>query len=689
MRNASLLTILALAACAKSAQAPAPESTAEPVPDAEEALPPLSAFMPSDLASDGDPCVDLNHYVNSTWIAANPMPDDRTSWGSFEMITERSLAVQRRLVETAAANLAATGTQKLIGDIWSTGMNEGAIEAAGLTPIQPYLDEIDALDGPEAIAALLRTSSARGHDSLLSFGGFPDFQDSSLVIAYFGQGGMGLPDKTYYFDETHAEVRTAYVAYIAELLTLGGASAEQAAAGSDQVWAFELALAQASHTSEELARDVSLYYNPVTVAQAHEHAPAIGWASLFEANGMQAPERFSMGQPAFFTALDELIRTAPLDQWQAYLRFHMIDGSAPYLTAAMSDARFGFYGRTLRGQKVQRPRWKRVLGTVNETVGMALGELYVAEAFPPESKARMEVLVANLSSALKGRIENLDWMGPETQTKALEKWASFTPKIGYPDEWRDWSGMETSRDSYVGNLISGLAYNHAWEVSKIGQPVDLNEWQMSPQMVNAYYNPLQNEIVFPAAILQPPFFDAEADEAMNFGGIGAVIGHEMIHGYDDQGSRFDAAGNFANWWTPEDLAGFQGKTAALVAQFDAYEVFEGLPVNGNLTLGENIADLGGLTIAYAAMIQAQGEDFTDPMIDGFTQSQRFFLNWGTLWRRGFTEEEARLRVNTDSHAPSAFRANGAPSNLPEFAQAWSCEVGSEMVRSEADRIVIW
>lgn len=688
MRTISLLTVLSLVACAKAT--PAPEPAAEVVVSSEvlEPLPPLPAFSTDDLAADGDACQDLDHWVNSAWTAANPVPDDRTSWGSFQMLSERSQAVQKQLVAGASAQTDATGTTKLIGDIWATGMDLAAADAAGLTPIQPMLDSIAGLDSADAIAAYMRETATAGLGGILGFGGFADFQDSTMVIAYVGQGGMGLPDKTYYFDDQFAEIRTAYQAYIVEVLVLGGESAEDAAASATLVWAHELALATVANTREELSRDVSLYYNPSTLPDADALTPGLGWTALFAANGL-APERFSLGQPAFFQAVDGLLSSASLDQWQAYLRFHLLNDTAPYLHAALGDARFGFYGATLQGQKVQRPRWKRVLSTVNDTVGMALGEIYVAEAFPPESKARMEALVGNLSTALKARLEGLDWMGTDTKTQALEKWASFTPKIGYPDVWRDWSGLETTRDAYVSNLLAAWAYNHAYEVSKIGKPVDKTEWGMPPQMVNAYYNPLQNEIVFPAAILQPPFFDANGDDALNYGGIGAVIGHEMLHGYDDQGSRFDATGNFVNWWTEDDAAGFKARTGGLVAQFDAYEVLPDLFVNGNLTLGENIADLGGLAVSYDAMMQARGEDFTDPMIDGYTQEQRLFLSWATVWRMVFTDEALRLRVATDTHAPSTFRANGAPSNLPDYAAAWSCEAGDPMVRPESDRVVIW
>ncbi|MBA2237250.1 MAG: peptidase, partial [Lysobacter sp.] len=349
---------------------------------------------------------------------------------------------------------------------------------------------------------------------------------------------------------------------------------------------------------------------------------------------------------------------------------------------------YDFYNKILRGQKELKERGKRVLGTIENGAGEALGQMYVDVAFTADSKAKMEALVANLSEALKERIEKLDWMGGETKAKAMEKWASFTPKVGYPEKWRDWSGLSTSRDSYIGNVLAANEFNYKWSLGKIGKPVDKTEWGMSPQTVNAYYNPLQNEIVFPAAILQPPFFDPEATPEMNYGGIGAVIGHEMIHGYDDQGSRFGASGNFENWWTEADSKGFVGRTDKLVGQFDQYEAMPGQKVNGKLTLGENIADLGGLAVAYDAMKKATA-GAPDPMTDGLTRDQRFFANWATVWRRNFTDEELKVRLATDSHAPANFRAMGAPSNLPAFAAAFSCKAGQPMVRDRDSQVQIW
>jgi len=652
-------------------------------------LPALPTFNISDLDPAVPVCRDLNGHVNSKWLAANPVPADRTTWGSFEMLGERSLGVQKQIVETLAVKANVTGVEKVIGDFWSTGNDEAAIEAAGLKPLQPMLDKISALVTAQDLATYIRQSHAEGRGMLFGFGGESDFKDSTQVIAYATQAGTGLPDKSYYSGAAHQAEREAYQAYVESLLTLSGVDATAAKAQAAAVMAIETKLADVSYSSEEMSRDVSKYYSPISVADADAKTPLLPWGEFFSANGLSAPAQFSLSNPKFFETLNGMLSEVAIADWQAYLRFHTIDGAAPYLSKSFAEANFGFYGKTLRGQLEQKPRWKRVLDSVNANVGEALGELYVQVAFPAESKAQMEKLVSNLSLALKGRLENLKWMGPETRVKALEKWASFTPKIGYPDTWRDWAGLNTTRESYVANIFAATKFNHAFAMSKIGKVKDKSEWGMTPQTVNAYYNPLQNEIVFPAAILQPPFFDPKADLATNYGGIGAVIGHEMLHGYDDQGSRFNAKGSFANWWQPKDSEGFKAKTKMLVEQFNEYEALAGKKVNGLLTLGENIADLGGLTVSHDALKLAQGEGFTDLMIDGFSQDQRFFINWATVWRRGYTDKEMSVRLVTDSHAPARFRANGAPSNMPGFAEAFGCKKDDPMVRSDNQRIAIW
>ncbi|MDY0981602.1 M13 family metallopeptidase [Stenotrophomonas sp. CFBP8994] len=680
-----------LAACGKTDTAPAAAvADAKPAFDLSQIKTPLISLNSADLDPAIAACTDLNGFVNSSWLKANPVPNDQTTWGSFEILRERSLEVQHALVQQAAASQAKAGSvEAKIGDIWKTGSDEAKIEAAGIAPLQPQLDKIAVLNDTAAITQYLRDSQAQGQGVLFSLSANADYKDSANVIAYVGQGGLGLPEKGYYFDESQAKIREAYVAYIAQALTLSGVDAAQAKTQAQAVMEFETRLAKASLSRIEL-RDPAKRYNPVSAAEADKLTPNFSWTALFDTLKVPAAQKFSLAQPGFFGEVDKMLTEVPASTWQAYLRFHTVDDAAPYLSSAFEKANFDFYGTTLRGQKEMQPRWKRVLESVNTSIGEGLGQLYVDAVFPAESKEQMQHLVENLSVALKARLEKLEWMGEDTRKKALEKWASFTPKIGYPDKWRDWSGFETNADSYLGNMQAARAFNYRYMLNKIGKPVDKTEWGMTPQTVNAYYNATKNEIVFPAAILQAPFFDAKADPALNYGGIGAVIGHEMMHGYDDSGSQFAANGNFDNWWTDSDRKAFTGRTDQLVAQFDGYESLPGVNVKGKLTLGENIGDLGGLTVAYDALQMALKENpKANVAVDGHSQDQRFFMNWATVWRRNFTDGELRVRLNTDPHAPANFRANGAPSNMPAFAQAFECKPGDAMVRADDKRVVIW
>ncbi len=680
-----------LAACGKHDTAPAASAdAATPAFDQSQIKTALISLNSADLDPSIAACTDLNGFVNSKWLTANPVPNDQTTWGSFEILRERSLEVQHALVQQAAASTPKAGSvEAKIGDIWRTGSDEAKIEAAGITPLQPQLDKIAALNDTAAITQYLRDSQAQGQGVLFSLSANADYKDSANVIAYVGQGGLGLPEKGYYIDDAQAKIRDAYVAYIAQALTLSGVDAAQAKTQAKAVLDFETRLAKASLSRIEL-RDPAKRYNPVSAAEADTLTPNFSWTALFDTLKVPAAQKFSLAQPAFFTEVDKMLADVPASTWQAYLRFHTIDDASPYLSSAFEKANFDFYSTTLRGQKEMQPRWKRVLESVNGAIGEGLGQLYVNAVFPADSKVQMQHLVENLSVALKARLEKLEWMGEDTRKKALEKWASFTPKIGYPDKWRDWSGYETNADSYLGNMQAARAFNYRYMLNKIGKPVDKTEWGMTPQTVNAYYNATKNEIVFPAAILQAPFFDAKADPALNYGGIGAVIGHEMMHGYDDSGSQFAANGNFDNWWTDSDRKAFTGRTDQLVAQFDGYESLPGVNVKGKLTLGENIGDLGGLTVAYDALQMALKEDpKANVAVDGHSQDQRFFMNWATVWRRNFNEGELRVRLNTDPHAPANFRANGAPSNMPAYAKAFECKAGDAMVRADDKRVVIW
>jgi putative endopeptidase len=690
---------LALAACQKadapadSAQAPAGSAgPVEPLKvDLSKVDAPAISLQVADVDTSIDACGDFNGFVNAKWLAANPVPADRTSWGSFAALGERSLHVQHEIAKAAAASAHPAGTmERKVGDFFSSGMDEAAIEAAGIAPIQPQLDRIAAIASNAELPAYLGEAYAKGQGMAFGFYAGPDYADSSMNIAYAQQGGLSLPERSYYLEdrEDFKAARAAFLLHVEKLLTLAGTDAQAARAQAQQVLDFETRLAKASLGRVEL-RDPALRYNPVTIEAADASTPNLSWTAFFAALGVPEQPMFSLAHPAFFKEFDAMLADVPLDQWQAWLRFRAIDSAAPYLGSAFEQANFEFYRQTLAGQKEMPARWKRVLGALNGGMGEGFGQLYVAQAFPPESKAKMEALVSNLLLALKGRLENLDWMSEQTRARALEKWSSFTPKIGYPDQWRDWTGLEISPDSYAGNVMAAGAFNYRFNLGKIGQPVDRSEWGMSPQTVNAYYRSTANEIVFPAAILQPPFFDANADDALNYGGIGAVIGHEMLHGFDDQGSKFDAQGNMADWWTEADRKAFTARTDKLAAQFSGYEALPGLFVNGNLGLGENIADLGGVTVAFDALKAAQGPDFTDPMVDGFSQPQRFFMNWATVWRVGFTEAQLKQQLTVGPHSPGMFRAIGPASNLPAFAQAFACKPGDKMVRPESTRVVIW
>ncbi|RYD14638.1 MAG: M13 family peptidase [Lysobacteraceae bacterium] len=638
------------------------------------------------------PCADFDGFVNSKWVAGNPIPADRTRWGAFDVLREHSLVTQHAIVDkaTRTADTAKAGSiEQKIGWYYRSGMDEQAIEKAGLAPIRPELARIDALRSGADVAAYLTAAFAQGQGRV--FGLFPaaDFKNSKMQIAYAFQDGLGLPTPEYYELAEHAAKRDAYRAHVAKVLTLAGATPADAKAAADHVLAFETRLAKASFKPVEL-RTPENQYHFTTLAEADQATPNFSWTKFFAAQRIDIKGGFSLSQPKFFAEFNRMLADVPVEQWRSYLRFHALDSASPYLSQAFARENFEFYKKTLNGQKEQEPRWKRVLESVNDTMGMALGELYVAEAFPPESRRRAQELVDNVSAALKARIEKLDWMGEETRAKALEKWSTFLPKIGYPDRWRDWTGLSIKPDDYYANVIASRRHDHAYEMAKIGKPTDRSEWGMTPQTVNAYYNPTDNTINFPAAILQPPFFDAKADDALNYGGIGAVIGHEAIHGYDDEGSQFDAQGNNTNWWSKADREKFEARAAKLVEQYESYEPLPGKRINGRLTLGENIADLGGTAIALDALHMAIAKDPSKAAkIDGFTPDQRFFLNLARIWRGSTRPERLEVQLNSDPHSPANYRAVGAASNLPAFAGAFDCKAGDAMVRGDDKRVKIW
>ena len=661
----------------------------EPSPP-QEAIAPIR-FDARDLDPAISPRIDLDAFVNARWRAANPVPADRTCWDSFAILAERAAQIEAEIAAAAADQDAPAGSvERIVGDFWTSGMQPSA--AAGIELLRAELARIDALDTPIAIARYLRDRHARGIGVVFCLDVEPDFTEPARTIAYISQGGLGLPDRDDYLDATRRGIarRQAYATHLAALLELAGIGASDAAAQADDAFAFESQLAEVSMSRQALARDIGARFNPVDIQDADRRSPLFPWSAYFEALGIESPARFSLAIPEFHAKVAQMLTATAPDVWRAYLRCRTLDDAAPFLDEDFARQHYRFHEEALRGQKGMKPRWKRVLGAVDAHVGEAMGQLYVAGTFNAHAKQHVLSLVDRLRDALKRRLENVAWMGETTRAAALRKLAALNVKIGYPDRWRDWSGLSTSRHSLYANVLAARAFNQRWRVLQIGKPTDRTLWPMPPQTVNAGYSPQRNEIVFPAAILAPPFFDADVDPALNYGGIGAVIAHEMIHGYDDQGSRFGPDGRFESWWADADRARFDALGARLVRQFDALHTSGGDRIDGQLTLGENIADFGGIAVACDALRAAlTAEDRPDPMLDGYTQMQRFFLNWAAIWRQNLTLGEAYFRLKADMHAPSSVRANAAPAALDAYAQAFGCEPGDPMLQPCEERVIIW
>jgi putative endopeptidase len=637
-----------------------------------------------------DACVDFYQYANGNWLALNPIPDEYSSWGISHEMYERNLALLRQIMEEAADANAPKGTnQQKVGDFWYTGMDTEKIESQGLAPLKADLERVEAIAGVEDVAAMVRDLHAEGVSVLFDQGIFQDLKNSEQYLYYAVQGGLGLPDRDYYTreDEDSAKLRQQYVAHVSTMLQLMGRTEEQASRAAASILELETRLAKASLTNVEL-RDPANYYHIETLKSADEATPNFSWSRYFERLGLEGMESFSYAQPDFFAEMNALLATADLDTWKAYLQWNLINNFSPYLSEAFVDQDFDFYGKTLRGTEELQPRWKRVVARTSSSLGEALGQVYVEQAFPPQTKARADKMIEDLRSTVATRIQNLDWMTDETKAQALAKLAAFNSKIGYPDQWRDYAKLDIERQSYVANVRAADAFEMRRNLDKIGQPIDRDEWGMSPQTVNAYYSPVMNEIVFPAAIMQPPMFDGEADDAINYGGMGSVIGHEFMHGFDDKGSQFDAQGNMENWWTDEDRQHFDERTKILVDQFGGFVAVDDLHVNGELTLGENIGDLAGLTMAFYAL-QTALEGNNPGEIDGFTPEQRFFLSWAQGWRKSYRPEALKLQVNTDPHSPAKFRVNGPLANMPEFAAAFGCKEDDPMALPADRRAEIW
>ena len=646
---------------------------------------------PANLDRSVSACTDFYQFANGGWIKAHPVPPAYSVWGSFTELQENNQSNLLTILRNAAAsgNPKATADLKKLGTYYSSCMDSAAAERAGYQPIASELQRVSALGNRAQLEAEIARLHTRGVSALFGFGAQQDAKNSSEVIAGIRQGGLSLPDRDYYLnaDKRYADIRTNYTDHVAKMLQLVGESPSQATTDAQRVLALETALARPAKSRVEM-RDPNANYHRMTAAELAQTAPGFNWSRFFTGEGRGDIASINVQNPVFLKAADSLLSAVPLSDWKAYLRWKIVDAAAPSLSSAFVNEDFRF-GSTLSGAKEQLPRERRCARATDAGLRDALGQAYVAQYFTPTAKQRALDMVRNLESVFHDRLQTLGWMSDTTKVQATGKLAAFTNKIGYPDKWRDYSTLTIKPGPFLDNQIAVRQYERHRELARIGQPVDRAEWGMTPPTVNAYYNPSMNEIVFPAGIMQPPFFDPNADDAVNYGGMGAVIGHEMTHGFDDQGAQFDAQGNLRNWWSPADLEKFKRGTGLVASQFDGYTVLDSVHVNGRLTLGENLADLGGLSVSYAAMEKALAEKGRPPLIDGFTPEQRFFLAWAQIWRQNITPEAARVRINTDPHSPGQWRTNGPLSNMPQFAAAFGCKAGDPMVRPDSVRPVIW
>ncbi|HYL22257.1 MAG TPA: M13 family metallopeptidase, partial [Gemmatimonadales bacterium] len=647
---------------------------------------------PANLDTTCAPCQDFYRYANGGWLARTSLPPEYPSYGSFTELVERNNETLRRIVDglTAAAPASPKTPDQKLGVFYGSCMDSTEAEHAGVAPLEPELRRIAAIRSAKDLVMTIAWLHRAGWDPLFNFGGTPDFKNSTMTIAAAAQGGLGLPDRDYYLrgDSAANALRAAYLGYVSHTLVLLGDAPAVADSTAQRIMALETALARASLTRVE-RRDPNANYHKMSLAAADSLTPHVAWAVFLHDAGAPRTDALNVGQPTFFRTADSLVAAAPLADWRAYLRWHLVRPAAPWLSSAFVNESFAFQ-KALTGVKEQQPRWKRCLQAAGALMGDALGQAYVRETFPPEARRRALAMVDNLIAALDDRLHTLEWMGDSTRAQALIKLRAFRKKIGYPDKWRDYTKLEVRRGPFVLNGERAQAFATAHNVERIGQPVERDEWRVPASLVNAFYNASLNDITFPAGILQPPFFDPAADDAVNYGGMGAVIGHEMTHGFDDQGRQFDAAGNLRDWWTSEDAARFKARASLVVRQFDGYTVVDSAThVNGRLTLGENIADLGGLKIAYAAFEHSLAGRPRPPNIDGLTPEQRFFLAWAQIWRDKATDQYLRFQVSVDPHAPARWRVMGPLANLPEFAQAFGCKAGDPIVRPDSLRATIW
>jgi putative endopeptidase len=637
-----------------------------------------------------NPAVDFYMYTNGGWLKNNPMPGDYSRYGSFDKLQEDNDKIVSELVKDLMAGNTTEGTiANKIGTFYASGMDTSAIEKEGIKPIEPELVKILGAKNFKEIQQLIAYYHTLEISSLFNFFGEPDSKNSEMIITALYQGGLGLGDRDYYIaeDARTKEIRTEYVKYITKMLQLAGYT-EHINDWPANIMNFETRLAKASRSRLEL-RDPEKNYNKKTLTEIEKLSPNISWNNYFKSINLSNPGDINVGQPDFFAEISKMANDEPLEIWKAYLTWNVINEMAPYLSSEFVNAKFEFYDKFMSGRKTIKPRWRRVLNTTNSVLGEALGQIYVEKYFPPAAKERMLNLVENLRFALGERIKKLDWMGDSTKAKALEKLASIRVKIGYPDKWRDFSGLSIKSVPYVTNILTGRKFDFDYELSKINKPVDHDRWYMTPQTVNAYYNPSDNEICFPAGILQPPFFFMDADDAVNYGAIGVVIGHEITHGFDDQGCKYDKKGNLVNWWTEEDARRFKERSQVLASQFNNFKVLDTIPADGNLTLGENIADLGGLNISFTALKKVLAENPVPGTIDGFTPEQRFFLAYAHVWGQHITDKEILRRTKEDVHSVGRLRVMGPLPNLPEFLEAFNIKPEDPMYLPAEKRAIIW
>jgi putative endopeptidase len=649
----------------------------------------LASFDPRDMDLSVQPQVDFYQYANGGWLRRNPVPGDHGTWGEFDALESSNEAILHSILEKSAAAKTSDFVVKLVGDFYFSGMDTATIDAVGAAPLKAALDQIDAMQSVAEIVPEVARLHHLGVGVCFGFGSEQDPKNSAMMIGGWGQGGLGLPNRDYYLrtDADSAKLREQYLAHVAKMLRLAGDAEADARAKAEAIMRLETSLAKGSKSDVDL-RDPVANYHLMALGSIEKLAPHFDWGAYFGGIGLAVPASVDIGQPEYLQALDAQIAGTPLADWKAYFRWHLIHDNSPFLSAPFVAENFAFYGKTLTGTPVERERWRRVLAEVDDNAGEALGQLYVAEAFPPASKARMLAMVANIRRALHDRLEKLEWMDDATRAAALRKLDALGVKVGYPDKWIDYRALVIDRGPYILNVLRANDFNFRRDLAKIGKPVDRAEWGMTPPTVNAYYSPSMNEIVFAAGILQSPFFNARQDDATNYGGVGSVIGHEMTHGFDDEGRQYDEKGNLSNWWSPESAKRFTERSAAIVKQFNGYVALDSLHVNGELTQGENIADLGGVKLSYAALMKARAGKGGDK-VDGFTPEQRFFLSFASIWRDNQRAESLRLNVNTDPHSPARFRVNGVLSNLDEFAAAFHVPEGAPMRRPAAERVSIW